>query len=284
MARPVRIEFPGAVYHIFSRGNRQENIFLDDEDRNLFLKILSSTVSRLNWVCHAYCLMSNHYHLLIETPEGLLSKGMQYLNSNYSRKFNKKYGLRGHLFEKRYTAKLIDGNLQLLTTARYIVRNPLAANMVLDAAKWKWSSYRATVGIERIPDFLFIDDVLSCMSTDRYIAGKFFKDLVHSEDGPETELLLQQVYSQKEHRGLAGRIRPIIDMRQSLAPVARKQRILSRPTLEELFLGVGSYEREKRNEIIRLAFGSYGYSQTELGDFLGLCQASISRITNKKSF
>ena len=106
MARPIRIEFPGAVYHIFTRGNRQEDIFLDDKDRVLFLKLLSSTVDRLNWVCHAYCLMSNHDHLLIKTPEGLLSKGMQYLNSNYSRKFNRKYELRGHLFEKRYTAKL----------------------------------------------------------------------------------------------------------------------------------------------------------------------------------
>ena len=283
MARPIRIEFPGAVYHIFSRGNRRETIFLDDKDRILFLKLLSSTVSRLNWVCHAYCLMCNHYHLLVETPEGLLSRGMQYLNSNYSRKFNSKHELRGHLFEKRYTAKLVDGNLQFLATARYVVRNPVAANMVLDAAKWKWSSYRATVGIEKSPDFLFVDDVLSCMSTDRYIAGKFFKELVHTEDGPETELLLQQIYSQQEGPGLMTRVRPIIDMRQSLAPVAREQRILSRPSLDELFQGVGYYEMGKRNKLIRQAFSAFGYNQTEIGTFLGLSQSAISRITNKNN-
>jgi len=282
LGRPIRIQFPGAVYHVFSRGNRGEDIFFDDEDRNHFLKIFSSTVNRLNWLCHAYCLMSNHYHLLIETPEGLLSNGMQYLNSNYSKKFNRKHDLKGHLFQKRYADKLIDGNVQFLTTARYIVRNPIEAHIVEEAGEWKWSSYSATIGTHKVPDFLFVDDVLSCMSKDRAVARVFFKDLVHTKNGEESELLLKGLYSEPMKPDLDTRLRPILDVRQSLAPVVRKQRTLSRPSLEELFHKIGYYEVGKRNRIITEAFRYYAYSQTEIAKFLGLDQSTISKITNKK--
>ncbi len=102
MARPIRIEFPGAIYHIYARGNRQEHIFLDDKDRILFLKLLADNAKRLNWLCHAYCLMGNHYHLLLETPAGILSSGIQIINSVYAKRFNRKYGQVGHLFQGRY--------------------------------------------------------------------------------------------------------------------------------------------------------------------------------------
>jgi len=89
MPRPIRFQFPGAVYHIFNRGNRQKHIFLNDEDRVRFLKLLSATGKRMNWLCHAYCLMGNHYHLLIETPDGILDRGMRYLNSVYAQGSNR---------------------------------------------------------------------------------------------------------------------------------------------------------------------------------------------------
>jgi len=104
MSRPLRIEYPGAVYHITSRGNARQDIYFDDADRVKFLDILSKTVERFHWMCHAYCLMDNHYHLLIETPEGNLSAGMRQLNGIYTQAFNRHHGKVGHLFQGRFKA------------------------------------------------------------------------------------------------------------------------------------------------------------------------------------
>ena len=116
MARSARIQFPGAVYHISARGNRQENIYFSDEDRHLFIRLLATAAKRMNWICHAHCLMNNHYHLLIETPDGLLSDGMGYVNGVYTQKINRQYGLTGHLFQGRFHSKLVDGDSQFLAT------------------------------------------------------------------------------------------------------------------------------------------------------------------------
>jgi REP element-mobilizing transposase RayT len=99
MARPLRVEFPGAVYHVTSRGDARQSIFIDDENRGRFLEVLSIVVERFKWLCHAYCLMENHYHLLIETPNGNLSKGMRELNGVYTQWFNQRYRWAGHLFQ-----------------------------------------------------------------------------------------------------------------------------------------------------------------------------------------
>ena len=114
MSRPLRIEFPGAVYHITSRGNAKQLIFLDDLDKRKFLKVLSSVIERFNWLCHAYCLMSNHYHLVIETPEGNLSRGMRQLNGVYTQIFNQKHKRVGHLLQGRYKAILVEKESYLL--------------------------------------------------------------------------------------------------------------------------------------------------------------------------
>jgi len=167
MPRKPRLEFPGAIYHINHRGNHQEHIYRDDDDRMLFLKLLKTTIERMNWICHAYCLMGNHYHLLIEIPEGILSRGMSWLNGVYTQKFNKKYGLTGHLFQGRFKSNPVEDNMQFLMIARYIVHNPIEAHLVENASDWLWSSYRATVGKITPPDYLFVDDILSCLSNDR---------------------------------------------------------------------------------------------------------------------
>ena len=108
MPRKPRLEFPGAIYHINHRGNHQEYIYLDDDDRMLFLKLLQATTQRMNWICRAYCLMGNHYHLFMEIPEGILSRGMAWLNSVYTQKFNRKYDTFGHLFQGRFKSKLVE--------------------------------------------------------------------------------------------------------------------------------------------------------------------------------
>ena len=142
MARPLRIEYPGALYHVTSRGDRQEAIFDDDQDRTALLNVLSEVVSRFRWRCHAYCLMGNHYHLMIETPEANLTKGMRHLNGVFTQWSNRRHKRSGHLFQGRYKAILVDRDSYFLELARYIVLNPVRAAMVKHPRLWAWSSLR----------------------------------------------------------------------------------------------------------------------------------------------
>jgi REP element-mobilizing transposase RayT len=284
MARQLRLEYPGAVYHISSRGNHQEHIFLDDDDRKLFLKLLKTIIERMNWICHAYCLMGNHYHLLVEIPDGILSRGMAWLNGVYTQRINRKYGLTGHLFQGRFKTKLVEDGMQFLMTARYIVRNPVEAKIVENPVQWRWSSYRATIGEITPPDFLFVDDVLSQLSSIRENAQMFFKALVQMElkgnDGHIIKLF-QKVYREERNPLSSKRIGPMLDMKDSSGSLPRNQRILSRPQLQELFEG-GNYGNLKtRNRIIRAAFTLYAYTQSEIATFLELDRTTISKIVNK---
>jgi len=130
MARPLRIEYPGAVYHVTSRGNEKKAVFKDEQDRENFLRTLQHVNKRYNWLCHAYCLMDNHYHLLIETPDGNLALGMRQLNGVYTQLFNNRRHRTGHLFQGRYKAILIQKDTHLLEVCRYVVLNPVRARMV----------------------------------------------------------------------------------------------------------------------------------------------------------
>ena len=129
MARPLRMEFPGAISHVPARGNARGDIYLDDGDRQLFLSIFSRTCHRFNWACHAYCLMSNHYHLVIETPDANLSKGMRQLNGVYSQSFNRRHSRVGHVLQGRYKAILVDKDQYLLEVIRYVLLNPVRAHI-----------------------------------------------------------------------------------------------------------------------------------------------------------
>ena len=135
MARSIRIEYSGVLYHVTSRGDRREDIYEDDLDRELFLDIFGQVVDGWNWVCHAYCLMSNHYHLVIETPDGNLSKGMRQLNGVYTQASNRRHRRTGHLFQGRYKAILVDADAYLLELTRYVVLNPVRAGIVKDPGK-----------------------------------------------------------------------------------------------------------------------------------------------------
>ena len=130
MARPLRLEFPGALYHITSRGNARQEIFLSDDDRTSFLNLLGREVKQQRWNCYAYCLMSNHYHIVIETPEGNLVLGMRRLNGAYSQEFNRRHGRVGHLFQGRYKSIIVDRESYLLELCRYVVLNPVRAGIV----------------------------------------------------------------------------------------------------------------------------------------------------------
>ncbi len=147
MARPLRIEYPGAVYHITARGNGRQAIFHDDRDYLKFLEIFVKTQERFNWLCHAYCLMGNHYHLMIETPDANISKGMHRLNAAFSQAHHKRHETVGHLFQGRFKGIVVDRESYLLELARYVVLNPVRAGLVGRPEDWPWSSYRAMVGL-----------------------------------------------------------------------------------------------------------------------------------------
>ncbi len=129
MARALRILYPGALYHITSRGDGQEAIYLTNQDREIFISMLGECVSKFNWKIHAYCLMTNHYHLLIETPQANLSKGMRFLNGVYTQRFNRAHKRVGHVLQGRYKSILVEKESYLLELSRYLVLNPVRAKM-----------------------------------------------------------------------------------------------------------------------------------------------------------
>lgn len=161
MARPLRLDFPGALHHVTARGNARQDIFFTAADRQRFLDTLGKVCERLGWRCYAYCLLDNHYHLLIETPSGGLSRGMRQVNGVYTQYVNRAHDRVGHLFQGRYAAVLVHKDSHLLEVCRYIVLNPVRAGLVDAAGEYAWSSYRATAGELRGPTWLHSDTVLS---------------------------------------------------------------------------------------------------------------------------
>jgi putative transposase len=164
MARAPRIEVPGGVYHVGSRGNRGCRIYADDYEREVFLALLGRLTMRHGWTLGTYCLMSNHYHLLLTIERGL-SDGMRDLNGGFSSYANGRHGLDGHLFRNRFWCELIETEARYLQTARYIVLNPIRAGICRSPEAWRWSSFRACAGLEFAPDFLAADGLLRCFGS-----------------------------------------------------------------------------------------------------------------------
>ncbi|MFN0037949.1 MAG: REP-associated tyrosine transposase [Burkholderiales bacterium] len=154
MSRPLRLELSGGLYHVTSRGDRREDIYLDDLDRETWLEVLSQVCERYHWAIHAWCQMTNHYHLVIETPEGNLSAGMRQLNGVYTQKVNSRHRRVGHVFQGRFKGILVERDSYLLELARYVVLNPVRAGMVRQVHKWKWNSYHAMLGTAPCPAWL----------------------------------------------------------------------------------------------------------------------------------
>lgn len=174
MSRPLRIEFPGAWYHVMNRGAGRKRVFKTDEQREYFLAVLGETCKRFNAEWHAYCLMDNHYHLLVRTPNGNLQRIMRHVNGLYTQYFNRQEGRDGPLFRGRYKAIVVDADSYWLELSRYVHRNPVDAGLVKDAAAYRWSSYRAYVGVSATPPWLTTKYVLNAIgardSKKRYAA------------------------------------------------------------------------------------------------------------------
>jgi REP element-mobilizing transposase RayT len=177
MPRLARPQIPGGLYHVTTRGNRRQPIVLEDRDCELFLFLLDKVVEQLGWRVHAYCVMTNHYHLLVETPDADISVGMQLLNGQYAQAFNRRHGYEGHLFERRFAAQVVESDYHLLELCRYIVLNPVRAGLCRHPAEWPWSSYRAMVGRTRRPRFLSLE-LLGMFGSDRTKARAAFEQFV----------------------------------------------------------------------------------------------------------
>ena len=181
MARPLRIELAGGLYHVTSRGDRREPIYLRDADRLAWLALLGEVCKRFNWVCHAYCQMTNHYHVVLETVEGNLSQGMRQLNGVYTQYINRGYSRVGHVFQGRYKAVLVEKDSHLLELARYVVLNPVRASMVSSPGEWPWSSYRAMIALEIPPPWLQTDWLLAQFGTDRSVGIRAYAEFVEQQ-------------------------------------------------------------------------------------------------------
>ena len=180
MARPLRIEYDGALYHVTSRGNDRKAIFKDNSDRELFLNTLARVTERFHWICHGYCLMNNHYHLVIETPDGNLSKGMRQLNGVYTQAFNKRHRRVGHIFQGRFKGILVQKDSHFLEVCRYVVLNPVRAKAVSHPGQWKWSSYRATAGTVQAHGCLTVGGILSHFGKRKAIAQQSYYEFVQA--------------------------------------------------------------------------------------------------------
>ncbi len=273
MARPLRLEFAGALYHVTARGNRREMIFEDDSDRLVFLEGLSTVCREANWLCHAYCLMGNHYHLLLETPESNLSKGMRQLNGCYSQSFNRRHGRCGHVFQGRYSAVLIEKQAYLLELARYIVLNPVRARMVHTAEEWPWSSYRGTIGIQALPEGVSTDWILASFGESRGEAVQAYKLFVQEgRDQPSPwEDLKNQVYLGSD--AFVEQMVSRLDGQERLSEIPAIQRRQVAQPLSDF-----AESAPDRNSAIRAAYASRAYSLKEIADHFGLHRSSVSRI------
>ncbi|VAW92020.1 FIG00759408: hypothetical protein [hydrothermal vent metagenome] len=272
MTRQLRIEYSGAIYHITSRGNAQQSVYLNDEDRTKFLSLLNVACNRFNWYCHAYCLMDNHYHLLIETNAPTLSKGMKFINGTYTQSFNKRHKRVGHVYQGRFKAILVDKDSYLLELSRYIVLNPVRAGMVRSAKEWRWSSYRATAGISTPHVCLTTDWVLSCFSKQCKRAMLRYRDFVQEGKNQPSpwEDLKNQIYL-----GSATFIEEVqckIEPERSLKDIPKLQKQSSiKP------LGYYQQRYSSRDEAMANAYWDGHYTLKGVGSHFGVSYATVSR-------
>jgi REP element-mobilizing transposase RayT len=282
MARPLRIEYPGAVYHITGRGNERKTIFRDDSDREAFLYTLQRVCSRYHWFCHAYCLMGNHYHLIVETPDGNLSIGMRQLNGVFTQWFNRQHSRTGHLFQGRFKAVIIQKDSHLLEACRYVVLNPVRARMVARPDQWPWSSYRATAGLETAHSCLTVGWILSQHSVHRRKAETAYRSFVR--DGIESDSIWHDLRAQSI-LGNEDFVESLIDRvrrRRRITDIPKSMRFAGRPSLRDIFGDIDIQNRSQRDIRITEAVEKHGYAQKEIADHLGLHFTSVSRILRKK--
>lgn len=292
MARPLRLEFPGACYHVTARGDRQEAIFEDDGDRLTFIDLLAKEVVQQGWLLYAFCLMGNHYHLLVETPEPNLVKGMGRLNGVYTQSFNRRHARVGHVLQGRYKSILVDKDSYLLELCRYVVLNPVRAQMVASVEQWPWSSYPATAGRMACPHWLAAEQVLNLFGDStsaavrayvRFVAAGLQQPSPWSEVKGQIFLGSEGFHAQVQKR-LAG-IRP--------RGVARSQLEPARPTTHQIARAVAAVHGSNPSAVFDRGAGTAfqhavyllrrraNLSLKEVAELVGISIGRVAQIQSK---
>jgi REP element-mobilizing transposase RayT len=250
---------------VIARGNARQPIVVDDTDRGFFLRVLDQVVKRFSWLCHAYCLMDNHYHLVIETPLPNLPSGMRQLNGRYAQRFNERHDRCGHVFESRYRSILVERESYLLELCRYVVLNPVRARLCDDPAVWPWSSYAATAGLRPPETFLTTDWLLAQFASTRGLAQKSYR--VHVAEGA-ADLLANSVTG--ERLGEGDFLRSRFGFDSPLPEIPRVQVEPVPPTLEEIFA-------DNLTTPVETAYRRHGYTLGEIANYLGCSYSTVSR-------
>jgi len=263
---------------VIARGNRRERIFLDDRDRRKFLSVLAKCVNRYNLLCHAFCLMPNHYHLLIETPDGNLARAMRQLNGVYSQAFNRRHTKVGHVMKGRYKAIVVEKESHLLEVCRYIVLNPVRARFVPTPGEWRWSSYRSQVGETRAPKFLTVDGLLRQFhEADRVEAERRYRSFVRERivADPESDALLVAgpILGSPE---FVDRFEQSLVAARPVKEIPKASRFSVRPDLSDVFSECdGRLDLASR---VRRAHADHGYTMVEIARHLGVHYSTVSRL------
>ncbi|PKN17446.1 MAG: hypothetical protein CVU68_10440 [Deltaproteobacteria bacterium HGW-Deltaproteobacteria-3] len=288
MARQLRIEYPGAYYHVTARGNDRKEIFKSEKDREKFLSYLESAVVRYGAVIHTWCLMSNHYHLLVETPSGNLSQVMQHINGAYTNYYNVKRKRSGHLLQGRYKAILVEADEYALELSRYIHLNPVRAKMVSEPDNYRWSSFQDYVGKRNAPEWLKTEFLLGYFGKPHSVAQKQYRQFVEEIMGKEYESPLEQMVAatilgsaefvariQEEH----------VDGKSPDRNLPALKQLSARPSIERIREIVRSdiVERERLAAKVAL-YLSHKYSGAklkEIGEHFGVKESAVSQSSGR---
>lgn len=280
MARPLRIEFPGAVYHVTSRGDRREPIFVDDEDRRDLLDIVAQAMSRFDAQMLAYCLMGNHYHFVLHTRQANLSLLMRHINGVYTQSYNRRHKKVGHLFQGRFKAILVDRDAYLLEVCRYVELNPVRAGIKRKPQTWPWSSYRAHAGLEATPEWLDSDGLHGYVvgrpvhsDADRRRAADRYARLVASATNVSLwdSALRQQIYL--GDAAFVERMQALADPRNSTdqdIPKVQRRKVRSLKQWLETC--------DSREEALYRAYRESALTMTAMARELGISVSRVSRL------
>ena len=295
MSRPLRLEYPGAIWHVTSRGNERREIVRDDHDRHKFLELLAHVIDERRWRLHAWVMMSNHYHLLIETPEIGLSRGVKWLNREYVQYFNWRHDRVGHLFHRPFKGILVERESHLLEVVRYIVLNPVRAGMVKYAGDYAWSNYRATAGLQPPPDWLEVDWTLEQFDPrDRTNACQEYRRFVADARGASYnpwEKLVGEIYLGGEE--FCERMQALVKAKERSPEYPRSQRSFVRPSLDAVIEAVtGAFgvtiddlqEKSRghaRKALVQLAVDDAGLTIRNVAEWLGASVWGASKLRQR---